>query len=103
MKKEDVNQYKREKIKFYFNDMEIYGYKGQTIAGALLDNGIYKLGISKKNHDPRGAYCMNGRCYSCMVNNSKHENILACKTLIEENMAVTYGNNAILTLKEVYE
>ncbi len=42
------------KISFKFNNKTYYGYKGDTLASALLANGIHLVGRSFKYHRPRG-------------------------------------------------
>ena len=42
------------KIPFIFNGKTYFGYKGDTLASALLANGIYLIGRSFKYHRPRG-------------------------------------------------
>ncbi len=42
------------KISFRFNNKTYYGYKGDTLASALLANGIHLVGRSFKYHRPRG-------------------------------------------------
>ncbi|MDC2990848.1 sarcosine oxidase subunit alpha family protein [Candidatus Pelagibacter sp.] len=42
------------KISFKFNNKIYYGYKGDTLASALLANGIHLVGRSFKYHRPRG-------------------------------------------------
>jgi len=45
----------REKlISFKFNGKKYFGYKGDTLASALLANGIHLVGRSFKYHRPRG-------------------------------------------------
>ena len=43
-----------EKISFKFNGKKYFGYKGDTLASALLANGIHLVGRSFKYHRPRG-------------------------------------------------
>jgi len=43
-----------EKISFKFNGKTLFGYKGDTLASALLANGIHLVGRSFKYHRPRG-------------------------------------------------
>ena len=45
---------REEKISFIFNGKKYYGYKGDTLASALLANGIHLIGRSFKYHRPRG-------------------------------------------------
>ena len=42
------------KISFKFNNKTYYGYKGDTLASALLANNIHLVGRSFKYHRPRG-------------------------------------------------
>jgi len=43
-----------EKISFKFNGKKYFGYKGDTLASALLANGVHLVGRSFKYHRPRG-------------------------------------------------
>ena len=42
------------RISFKFNGSRYYGYKGDTLASALLANNIHLVGRSFKYHRPRG-------------------------------------------------
>ena len=46
----DTNQ----KISFYFDGKKYFGYKGDTLASALLANKVHLIGRSFKYHRPRG-------------------------------------------------
>ena len=43
-----------KKISFIFNGKKYFGYEGDTLASALLANGIHLVGRSFKYHRPRG-------------------------------------------------
>ena len=43
-----------KKISFKFNGKQYFGYKGDTLASALLANGVHLVGRSFKYHRPRG-------------------------------------------------
>ena len=43
-----------KKISFKFNGKRYFGYKGDTLASALLANGVHLVGRSFKYHRPRG-------------------------------------------------
>jgi len=45
---------RNKKISFTFNGKKYFGYKGDTLASALLANGIHLIGRSFKYHRPRG-------------------------------------------------
>ena len=42
------------KISFKFNGATYFGYKGDTLASALLANDVHLVGRSFKYHRPRG-------------------------------------------------
>ena len=43
-----------KKISFKFNKKKYFGYEGDTLASALLANGVHLVGRSFKYHRPRG-------------------------------------------------
>ena len=45
---------REKKISFKFNGKKFYGYEGDTLASALLANGVHLVGRSFKYHRPRG-------------------------------------------------
>ena len=42
------------RVSFKFNGKEYYGFKGDTLASALLANNVHLVGRSFKYHRPRG-------------------------------------------------
>ena len=42
------------RISFKFDGKKLYGFKGDTLASALLANNIHLVGRSVKYHRPRG-------------------------------------------------
>jgi len=50
------------RVSFKFNGTKFYGYKGDTLASALLANNIHLVGRSFKYHRPRGIMT----CGSCL-------------------------------------
>jgi heterotetrameric sarcosine oxidase alpha subunit len=45
-----------KKISFKFNKKSYFGYEGDTLASALLANGVHLIGRSFKYHRPRGVF-----------------------------------------------
>ena len=45
---------RNQKINFIFDNKKLIGYEGDTLASALLANGIHLVGRSFKYHRPRG-------------------------------------------------
>ena len=52
--KNNKNLDTKKKINFYFDKKKYYGYKGDTLASALLANNVHLIGRSFKYHRPRG-------------------------------------------------
>lgn len=77
-----------DRVSIYFEGQELKARRCQTVASALMANGIYTLGVSRKLRQPRGVFCMNGRCFSCYMTINGTEHVRACTTLVEEGMTV---------------
>ena len=53
----DVGLINRDKkLSFKFNSKTYYGYEGDTLASALIANGVHLIGRSFKYHRPRGFF-----------------------------------------------
>ena len=77
-----------EKLTFFFNNQEIEGYAGETIAAALHAAGIRELAKSQNLHRPRGLFCAIGNCSSCLMEVDGQPNIRVCITKIQPGMKV---------------
>jgi hypothetical protein len=78
----------QEGIRFRFGNREIVGKAADTIATALLRNGIHVFDRSVKRRRKRGAACLEGYCMSCMVEVNGEADVLACRTRVEPGMVV---------------
>ncbi len=47
-------------LRFSFNGRNLQGYAGDTLASALIANGIHLVGRSFKYHRPRGLFSAGG-------------------------------------------
>lgn len=56
-----------EEVDFYWDDHPMKARRGETIASALIANGIHVFGHHPKDHSPQGLFCANGQCSQCMV------------------------------------
>ena len=77
-----------EKITIFFEDKAILARLGQTIASALVGNGVYNFGTSRNLVKPRGLFCSNGRCCSCYMTVNDIDHVRTCVTLVEEGMRI---------------
>lgn len=56
-----------EAVAFKVDGQQVTGYRGETLAAALLAAGITGLRHSPRDGAPRGAYCFMGVCQECLV------------------------------------
>lgn len=78
--------FQREKeIKFTFEDQELIGYEGETIAAALHANGVREL---RHEHRPRGLFCAIGNCSSCLMEVNGESNVRVCIEKLKPGMIV---------------
>lgn len=87
-----------QKIRFSFDGRELEAYETETIAAALLANGINIYRESIKLRRPRGFFCGIGRCSSCNMIVNGVPNVRACVTRVAAGMDVRTqkGKGAIL-------
>ena len=64
------------------------GRQGDTLAGALLCNGVKVFRQTAVGGTDRGPFCMMGTCFDCLVEVDGQPNRQACLTPLEENMSV---------------
>ena len=73
-------------IKFIFNKTIINAFEGETIATALLANGIPSTKFSVGGQ-PRGPVCLMGSCQECAVRIDGRK-VLACQTRVVPGLEV---------------
>lgn len=74
-------------VKFYFEDRELVAMDGDTIASALIANGIDVFGVTEHGL-ARGFFCAIGKCSSCLVEVDGVPNVRSCITPVREGMRV---------------
>ncbi|MGB5985785.1 MAG: 2Fe-2S iron-sulfur cluster-binding protein, partial [Desulfobacterales bacterium] len=82
----------REKIPFSFQGRSFNGLQGDTLATALLANGVKIFSRSLKYHRPRGLYSLDGESANTMLNVDGVPNVMAEITPLRSGMAVTVQN-----------
>lgn len=78
-------------IQFTFDGKIVNGFEGDTIASALLANGVRQLRVHEATGSPRGIYCNIGHCFECRVTVNQSQTLRACMTPILENMVIESG------------
>lgn len=75
-------------VTMIFDGQPIEACDGEPIAAALLAAGVRVLRTMPRSGDPRGGYCMIGRCADCAMIVDGEPNVLTCVTLVREGMVV---------------
>lgn len=88
-----------KEIHFSFDGMKYTGYEGDTIASALLAQGIRKLRVQEESGSPRGIYCNIGHCFECRVTVDGIPGIRACLTELNPDMVIESGKQQFSPFK----
>ena len=75
-------------VVFTFDGEKVAGRAGETLLPALLASGVRVLRTMPDLGDPRGGYCLIGRCSDCQVIVDGVPSVRACLTLVQEGMVV---------------
>ncbi|HLR80409.1 MAG TPA: (2Fe-2S)-binding protein [Bacillota bacterium] len=78
-------------VTFTFDGQTYEGLEGDTIASALLANGVRKLRVHEESGRPRGIYCNIGHCFECRLTVNGTPGVRACVTPIQEGMVIESG------------
>jgi sarcosine oxidase, subunit alpha len=64
----------------------VRAYQGEPVAVALFAEKIRALARSPKYHRPRGLFCSNGHCGSCLMRIDGRPNVRACMVLARPDL-----------------
>ncbi len=81
-------------IRIVFEGTEIPAVPGQSVAAALLAAGIFRFRSTPVAAAPRGAYCMMGVCFDCLLVVDGVPNTQACMTQVRDGMRVEAQDGA---------
>ena len=75
------------KLTIYFEGVELQVSENQSVAEALLAQGISEFGTNHKG-DPRGPFCLMGLCGQCLVTIDDQINVRACSCQVTPSMNI---------------
>lgn len=83
-------------VVFTFDGETMTGREGELLLPALLASGVRVLRTTPEFGDPRGGYCLIGRCPDCQVIVDGVPSVRACMTEVRDGMVVRtqYGLGA---------
>ena len=82
-------------VSFTFNDMQMTGYKGESIAAALLRAGVLSQRVSPRDKAQRGYYCGMGQCWECAVRVEGLNTVRSCMMPVMQGMAISTADEDI--------
>jgi predicted molibdopterin-dependent oxidoreductase YjgC len=77
-----------EEVAFTFDGARLTGHIGESVAAALLANGIRVLRTSRRDRATRGAFCLMGTCQECVVEIDGRP-IESCRATVSAGLCVT--------------
>lgn len=75
-------------VEFTFDGEPMVGREGEALLPALLASGVRVLRTMPEAGDPRGGYCLVGRCSDCQVVVDGVPSVRACITPVRDGMVV---------------
>ena len=87
-------------VSFVFNSKTYKGLKNESLAAALLANGVRTLRVHEETGAPRGIYCNIGHCFECRVTVDGQQGVRACLTPIHEGMTVKSGEKLLSPVRD---
>lgn len=75
-------------IQWVFEGQTLTALEGDTVATALLANGIDYTRTTPVSNQRRAPFCMMGTCYECLVDIDDVPNRQACQVLVRSGMIV---------------
>lgn len=75
-------------VAFTFDGESVAGREGEPLLSALLASGVRVMRTMPELGDPRGGYCLIGRCSDCQVVVDGAPSVRACVTPVRDGMVV---------------
>lgn len=85
----------RAEVAFQFDGRAMSGKAGDTVATALLCNGVTTFRMTPVKAMPRGPFCLMGTCFDCLVEIDGRQNMQACQTLLTDGMQVKIQDGGV--------
>lgn len=76
------------RVTIFVDGEPIEAREGEPIAAALYARGIRTTRYSIHSGEPRGPFCMIGRCTECAMTVDGMPNVRTCRTEVREGMII---------------
>jgi predicted molibdopterin-dependent oxidoreductase YjgC len=97
---DDTHHGEDHTVRFVFDGRELTGRAGDSLAAALLANGILQFRDSPVSGAPRGPFCLMGVCFECLVEIDGLANCQACMVPLTEGMTVRCQRGGVEVIGE---
>lgn len=77
-----------DQLSFTFDGKPVAAHPGMSVAGALFHNGTKALRNTPVSGSARGAFCMMGACYDCLVS-IDGVTVQACQIPVTDGLVVS--------------
>ncbi len=75
-------------VVIYVDGAPLAAREGEPVAAALYAAGIRMTRHARKSGEPRGPFCMIGRCTECCMTIDGMSNVRTCVTPVREGMRI---------------
>ncbi|SDE37590.1 2Fe-2S iron-sulfur cluster binding domain-containing protein [Auraticoccus monumenti] len=75
----------------HWQGRELAARPGQSVAAALLENGVRSWRRTRRGGRPRGLFCGIGACYDCLVRLDGGPEVRACLVPVSPGLRVDPG------------
>ncbi len=82
-------------VTIWFEGRAIRAVAGDSLAVALLADGITATRTTPVSGAPRGPFCMMGACFECLAVVDGQANVQACTIVVREGMRVERQHGAL--------
>lgn len=83
-----VTRSDRGSLTIYYHDEPVPARDGDTIAAALIADGITSFRLTAVEQRRRGPFCMMGACMECLAEVDGRQNVQTCMTKVRDGMHV---------------
>ncbi|MFO0577916.1 MAG: (2Fe-2S)-binding protein [Polyangia bacterium] len=73
-------------VEIRLDGRRLRAFANETVAAALLAEGVTVFSRSIKFHRPRSAFCLTGDCGACLMRIDGQPNVRACRTLVHSGL-----------------
>ena len=85
-------------VTIWFEESPIQAQEGESVAAALLIDGVKYLRNAQVSGKPRMPYCWMGVCYECLLEIDGEQNQQSCLISVKDGMHVRRQSPAIKEL-----